>query len=73
MQNDISVFSVGVRQKEFGPFTLNALCLPLSWSASKPLKSIYSPILEKKNKKTCRKRQGIVENQFGHELAGSAP
>lgn len=56
MQNDISVFSVGVRQKEFGPFTLNALCLPPSWSASKPLKSIYSPILEKKNNKKLAER-----------------
>jgi len=33
-------------------------------------KSTYSPILERN---TCKKKQGIVEKQFGHELTGSAP
>lgn len=68
MQNDILVFCVGIKQEEFGLLTLNALLLLPGLQALRE----YSR--KKKNQKSedLKKRQGIVEKQFGHEVTGSA-
>lgn len=67
MQNDIFVFCVGVKQEEFGLLTLNALFLL-------PCLQALREYFRKKNQKSedLRKRQSIVEKQFGHEVTGSA-
>lgn len=68
MQNDIFLFCVGVKQEEFGLLTLNALLfLPCP-------QTLREYIRKKKNQKSedLRKRQDIVEKQFGREVTGSA-
>lgn len=64
MQNDIFVFCVGVKQEEFGLLTLNALLLLPCLQALRE----YFRKKTLKNLKTWKKRQGIVEKQFGHEV-----
>lgn len=67
MQNDIFFFCVGVQQEEFGLLTLNALLFL-------PCLQTLREYIKKKNQKSedLRKRQDIVEKQFGREVTGSA-
>lgn len=67
MQNDIFVFCVGVKQEAFGLFTLNSLLLLPCLQALRDYFRKKNPE-QTKNMKTWKKRQGIVEKQFGHEV-----